>query len=301
MPAAKISFSQYQMWKGCHHRWKLNYIDKVDVGSPSLALVFGTAMHEVLQMYIELMYRSTIQEANELPLEILLQEKMQEEYKKYLEENDGEHFSDKDEMQEYLMDGIEIIRWFKAKRDEFFTKTDWELLGIELPINIVPVETHPTVRLVGFLDLVMKNKKTGKIHIYDFKTSTSGWNKYTKADKIKVSQLVLYKTFYAKQFDIHPDDIVVEYLILKRKINEDAEYAAMRKRVQRFEPSHGKVSQSQILKEIQNFVVTNFDEEGNKRTDVFYAPIAGENGKNCRWCEFKDRDDLCPKINRIKE
>ncbi len=162
MPAAKISFSQYQMWKGCPHRWKLNYIDKVDVGSPSLALVFGTAMHEVLQMYIELMYRSTVQEANELPLEDLLREKMQEVYKESLEENGGEHFSDKEEMQEYLMDGIEIIRWFKSKRDEFFTKNDWELLGIELPINIVPVESHPTVRLVGFLDLVMKNKKTGK-------------------------------------------------------------------------------------------------------------------------------------------
>ena len=301
MPAAKISFSQYQMWKGCPHRWKLNYIDKVDVGSPSLALVFGTAMHEVLQMYIELMYRATLQEANELPLEDLLREKMQEVYKESLEENGGEHFSDKEEMQEYLIDGIEIIRWFKSKRDEFFTKNDWELIGIESPINIVPVESHPTVRLVGFLDLVMKNKKTGMIHIYDFKTSTSGWNKYMKADKTKVSQLVLYKTFYAKQFNIDPDDIVVEYLILKRKIDESAEYAAMRKRVQRFEPSHGKVSQGNILKEIQNFVVTNFDEEGNKRTDITHPATAGDKGKNCKWCEFKDRYDLCPKENRVKE
>ena len=170
-----------------------------------------------------------------------------------------------------------------------------ELVGIESPINIVPVESHPTVRLVGFLDLVMKNKKTGMIHIYDFKTSTSGWNKYMKADKTKVSQLVLYKTFYAKQFNIDPDDIVVEYLILKRKIDESAEYAAMRKRVQRFEPSHGKVSQGNILKEIQNFVVTNFDEEGNKRTDITHPATAGEKNKNCKWCEFKDRYDLCPK------
>lgn len=287
------------MWKGCPHRWKLNYIDKVGISSPSLALVFGTAMHEVLQTYIEMMYRSTIQEANELPLEDLLKEKMGEEYKKYLEENGGEHFSDKEEMQEYLMDGIQIIRWFKSKREEYFMKNDWELLGIESPINVIPVESHPTVRLVGFLDLVMRNKKTGKIHIYDFKTSTNGWGKYAKSDKTKVSQLVLYKTFYAKQYDIHPDDIVVEYLILKRKIDENAEFSAMKKRIQRFEPAHGKVSQGQILKEIQNFVVTNFDEEGNKRIDIIHQPIAGENGKNCRWCEFKDKDDLCPIKNRI--
>jgi hypothetical protein len=300
MPSSRISFSQYQMWKGCPHRWKLNYIDKVSVPSPSIALVFGTAMHEVLQMYVEMLYRSTIEEANALPLEDLLKEKMGVEYKKMLTENNDEHFSHRDEMQEHLMDGIEIIRWFKAHREEFFMKKGWELVGIEKPINIIPVESNPNVRLVGFLDLVMRDLKTGKIHIYDFKTSTSGWNKYTKADKVKTSQLVLYKTFYAKQYDIHPDDIEIEYLILKRKIAEDAEYAAMKKRVQRFAPSHGKVSQTQILKEIQTFVETAFDSEGNKRTDIYYPPIEGEKKKNCRWCEFKDRDDLCPIKNRVQ-
>ena len=301
MPTSKISFSQYQMWKGCPHRWKLNYIDKVGVSSPSLALVFGTAMHEVLQTYVETVNSSTIQEANQLPLEELLKEKMQVEYKKFLVENNNQHFSNKDEMQEYLVDGIEIISWFKAKRDEFFTKKDWQLVGIESPINIIPVESNPNVRLVGFLDLVMRNLKTGKTHIYDFKTSTNGWGKYAKADKVKVSQLVLYKTFYARQFDIHPDDIEIEYLILKRKIDENAEYAAMKKRIQRFSPSHGKPSQNQIVREIQEFVNTAFDSDGNKRTDIIYKAISGEDGKNCRWCEFKDKDELCPLKNRITE
>ena len=300
MTDAKVSFSQYQMWKGCPHRWKLNYIDKVGLSSPSLALVFGTAMHEVLQMYIEILYKGSINEANALPVEDLLKEKMSEEYKTLLTENQNNHFSSSKEMEEYLLDGVHILRWFKAHRDEFFMKKGWELVGIEKPINIVPVESHPSVRLVGFLDLVMRNTVTGTIHIYDFKTSTSGWNKYMKADKTKVSQLVLYKTFYAKQFNIDPDDIVVEYLILKRKVDENAEYAAMRKRIQRFEPSHGKVSQSQILKEIQNFVVTCFNEDGTKKTDIEHQAIAGEKAKNCRWCEFKDRDDLCPTKNRIK-
>jgi len=147
----------------------------------------------------------------------------------------------------------------------------------------------------------MRNKKTGKVHIYDFKTSTNGWGKYAKGDKTKVSQLVLYKTFYAKQFDIHPDDIDIEYIILKRKIDENAEYAAMKKRVQRFAPSHGKVSQGNILKEIQEFVSSVFDTDGNKRTDITFKSIEGDDGKNCRWCEFKDRYDLCPKENRVKE
>ena len=64
------------MWKGCQHRWKLKYIDKVSIPSPSISLVFGTAMHEVLQKYLEILYTSSIQAANELPLEDLLKEKM---------------------------------------------------------------------------------------------------------------------------------------------------------------------------------------------------------------------------------
>ena len=299
MSPAKISFSQYQMWKGCQHRWKLKYIDKVSIPSPSISLVFGTAMHEVLQKYLEVLYTSSIQAANELPLEDLLKEKMSVEYTKMLAENDGQHFSHRDGMQEHLMDGIEILRWFKAHREEFFMKKGWELVGIETPLNIAPLESNPNVCLVGFLDLVMKDLRTGKIYIYDFKTSTSGWGKYAKADKVKTSQLVLYKTFYAKQYDIHPDNIEIEYLILKRKIDENAEYAVMKKRVQRFAPAHGKISQIQILKEIKTFVETAFDSDGNKRTDIVYPATQGERGNNCRWCEFKDRDDLCSKENRI--
>lgn len=287
------------MWKGCPHRWKLKYIDGNSVSSPSLALVFGTAMHEVLQGYVQTLYSSSIAEANELPLQDWLKEKMKEEYKKLLEENGGNHFSSKEEMEEYLTDGILILQWFKAHREEFFMKKGWELVGIESPINIVPVSSHPGVRLVGFLDLVMKNTKSGKIYIYDFKTSTKGWGKYAKADKTKVSQLVLYKTYYAQQFGIHPDNIVIEYIILKRKIDEGAEFAAMRKRIQKFEPAHGKISQLNILREIESFVTTNFNEDGSKKEGVHRPAIKGKDGNNCRWCEFKDNEELCPSQNRI--
>lgn len=287
------------MWKGCNHRWKLNYIDKKSIPSPSISLVFGTAMHEVLQSYLEVLYKSSISEANALPLEELLKEKMQEEYKEMLAENNNVHFANKESMVEHLLDGVQILQWFRAHREEFFMKKGWELVGIESPINIVPLETHPTVRLVGFLDLVMRNVKTGKIHIYDFKTSTNGWGKYAKGDKTKVSQLVLYKTYYARQYKTNPDNIGVEYIILKRKINEDAEFAAMKKRIQRFEPAHGKVSQSYIVKEINNFIVSNFNEDGTLKEGVVYSATPGKEGNNCRFCEFKDKEDLCPSQNRV--
>jgi len=298
MSKRKISFSQYQMWKGCPHRWKLTYIDKISGYRQSIAALFGTVMHEVLQEYVKTIYDKSIVEANQLQLDDMLKNGLREQYKKLLTEANGNHFSNEKEMAEYYADGVQILQWFKAHRADFFQKKDYQLVGIETPINIIPLETHPTIRLVGFLDLVIKNTKTGEIYIYDFKTSTNGWTKYAKNDKTKVSQLVLYKTYYAKQYGISPDDIHVEYLILKRKIVEDAEYEAMKKRVQRFEPSHGKVSQNYIKKEIEEFITSNFTEEGEYRLDVIHTPEAGRDYCNCKYCDFDKLEQHCPKEKR---
>lgn len=298
MSNRKISFSQYQMWKGCPHRWKLTYIDKISGFKQSTAALFGTVMHEVLQEYVKTIYDKSINEANQLQLDEMLKNGLRDNYKKLLEESKGNHFSNQKELSEYYNDGVQILQWFKSHRADFFMKKDYELIGIETPINIIPLETHPTIRLVGFLDLVIKNTKTGEIYIYDFKTSTNGWTKYAKNDKTKTSQLVLYKTYYAKQYGINPDDIHVEYLILKRKIDEDAEYEAMKKRVQRFEPSNGKVSQNYIKKEVENFITTNFTEQGEYKLDVIHTPEAGRDYSNCKYCDFNTFEQFCPKEKR---
>ena len=286
------------MWKGCPHRWKLTYIDKISGYKQSTAALFGTVMHEVLQEYVKTIYDKSINEANQLQLDEMLKNGLRDNYKKLLEESKGNHFSNQKELSEYYNDGVQILQWFKSHRSDFFMKKDYELIGIETPINMIPLETHPTIRLVGFLDLVIKNTKTGEIYIYDFKTSTNGWTKYAKNDKTKTSQLVLYKTYYAKQYGISPDDIHVEYLILKRKIDEDAEYEAMKKRVQRFEPSHGKVSQNYIKKEVENFITTNFTEQGEYKLDVIQTPESGRDYSNCKYCDFNDLEQFCPKEKR---
>ena len=299
MADKRVSFSQYQMWKGCPHRWKLNYIDRLSGTNPSIALVFGTAMHETLQHYVKTIYDLSIKEADSLDLSTMLTDTMRSEYKKLLLENNENHFSNSEEMQEHYLDGLEIIKWIKSKRSELFQKKDHQLLGIEMPINIVPLKSHPSIKLVGYLDLVIKNNLTEKIYIYDFKTSTKGWSSYAKNDKVKISQLVLYKTYYAEQYNVHPDDIIVEYLILKRKVDEDAEYAAMKRRVQRFEPSNGKVSQNAIKREIEHFIEYNFTNEGEYKLDVVRSAIGGKDNNNCRFCIYSDSDEHCPKESRI--
>ena len=50
-----ISYTQLSAWMECPRRWKEQYIDKIK-NPPSIHLSFGTAMHETLQEYMELMY-----------------------------------------------------------------------------------------------------------------------------------------------------------------------------------------------------------------------------------------------------
>ena len=50
------------MWKVCPHKWKLTYIDKISGYKQSMAALFGTVMHEVLQEYVKTIYDKSIVE-----------------------------------------------------------------------------------------------------------------------------------------------------------------------------------------------------------------------------------------------
>ena len=74
------------------------------------------------------------------------------------------------------------------------------------------------VKFVGFLDVVIRDTVRDVIKIYDIKTSTMGWNKYMKADKLKSDQLLLYKQFYAKQYNHPIEKIEVELFYCQKKV-----------------------------------------------------------------------------------
>ena len=111
-----ISYSQLNMYKGCPLQWKLTYIDRHREYDPSMFLVFGTAMHEVLQHYLTTMYEQTAVAANAFDSNNMLKECMTSEYKKAVEET-GKHFSDAKEMQEFYNEGVLIIDYLDKHID----------------------------------------------------------------------------------------------------------------------------------------------------------------------------------------
>ena len=76
-----ISYSQYNIYKSCPKRWKLCYIDKNKIFEPSIYLIFGTAIHEVIQEYLSIVYEQTALEADKMDFSSLLKTKLQKLYK----------------------------------------------------------------------------------------------------------------------------------------------------------------------------------------------------------------------------
>ena len=68
-----ISYSQMQIFRQCPHRWKLQYKDKIKRFTSSIHTVFGTAIHEVLQHYLDVMFDTSAVNADKLDLENLFQ------------------------------------------------------------------------------------------------------------------------------------------------------------------------------------------------------------------------------------
>ncbi len=276
---ARVSFSQYSMWSSCPQQYKLAYIDGLSESTSNIHSVFGTAMHETLQHYLDKVLKISKTQADKMiNLKEFLKERMRETYIK--ESNNGEtQICTKEEMVEFLEDGNVLLDWFQKSKNfnRFFSLKHDELVAIEQPIN---TKIGDNVNFMGFIDLVIRDTFNGRYKIIDFKTSTRGWSKYQKVDPVKNAQILLYKKFYAELIGISEDMIDVEFIILKRKVEvvEDIPTHRMSRHV----PANGKPSINKAWKGFKEFVDSVFDESGNYK-NVEYPK---KPSKLCDWCEF---------------
>lgn len=279
-----ISYSQYKKYSECPRAWQYRYRDKKRLPSDSIHTIFGKAIHETIQLYLDTMYMDTVKAANALELDLILKHKLKEEFlaakKKFQksEETDKQFPCTVEDMTEFYQDGLNILKEFKKHRSDYFNTRTTELISIEEPII---KEVKSGVHFAAFLDVIIRNKNTGKYTIIDIKTSTKGWNKWKKKDKVLVNQVVAYKNFYAEKLGVDPDQIKVMYLIVKRKLYEDLDWP--QKRLQEYSPANGSITQNKIDQEIKDFVNEAFDENGNYvKRDLEIKP---EKYK-CAFCEY---------------
>ncbi len=277
-----ISYSQLSSFATCQKQWYWTYVKNLAPYQPSVHAVFGTAMHETIQTWLTALYHDKVKTANEMNLDQLLYDNLIKAYKSQKAQSGHEHFSTSEELTQFWLDGKHILNYLKKKRGSYFFTKGMYLAGVE---TLLYQELRPGVQFKGFIDLVFYNEISDEWTIMDIKTSTSGWSDYAKKDDKKIAQILLYKEFFAKQFNIDVDKINVEYFILKRRVPKDAEFASMERRVQTFRPPSGKIKRGQAVSLMENFVRTAVDQNG-EYIDKDYPTSPSKSA--CMFCAFKE-------------
>ena len=281
-----VSFSQFSQYATCKHQWALNYIYKHQQYSPSIHTVFGTALHETVQSWLEAVYNKSAAAANQMDLDVVLKDLLRSTYKSEKKKTkEQQDFSDPSQMKEFYQDGQDILKHLKSNRGTYFPIKKHHLVGIEFPIVY---ELKKDVYFKGFIDMVIYDEVLETFLLIDLKTSTSGWNEYQKKDDTKTAQLLLYKHFFSEIFQVPAESIEILYMVVRRKLNEGAEFTP--KRVQKVVPPSGKVKMGKLKKQLAEFVQEAFDQDGKYIVKDYST---NPSKSNCRFCPFKDRSDLC--------
>ena len=287
----RVSFSQFSNWWQCRHRWYLDFVKELREAEENINTCFGTAMHETVQLYIKTLYTKSAMDADEHDLYNIFVKSFDKEL------SDKKVAVETSVYKEYCKDGEDILIAFTniTNRIKYFPSGKYEFVGVEDEI-IMPIKNN--VEFICYIDIVLKEKSSGRYKIIDIKTSTRGWNHYQRDDEAKIAQILLYKAFFSRKYNVDINMIDVEFFILRRKLWEN--YAYPQSRIQTFSPKNDQKSVAKSLNDFAEFVTECFTSEGTFIEDAkIYLKNPGKNKKHCRWCPHKNIN--CDTISDIKE
>tara|TARA_Y100000296_G_scaffold86425_1_gene126165 strand:- start:825 stop:1595 length:771 start_codon:yes stop_codon:yes gene_type:complete len=217
-----ISYSELKDWVFCAFYHKLTRIDKIDGFKGNAYTAFGSAMHSVCEKK-------------------LLQEKISNTYfinelKKNIAGLDDDVEVDQKLVLDMMGQGKRIIPEITEALEQYFE--EYEVLAAEMPLYET-IEGHDDYMFKGYVDAIVKTPDN-KIHIFDWKTCSWGWNARRRSDRMVTYQLTLYKHFFAQKMNVDPKDIETHFALLKR--------TATKNRVEFFRVTSGPQKTKNALK-----------------------------------------------------
>lgn len=243
-----ISYSELKNWNNCPYYHKLVNVDKIKGFKGNAFTAFGTAIHSVCERK-------------------LLQETVNEDYFIQQFESCLQRLDDDVEIDEKLVaqmrvQGKELLPEIQTALDDYFG--EYKLIAVELPL-MEPIKNQQNYKFKGYIDAIVATPD-GKIHIFDWKTCSWGWDARRRAEPMVTYQLTLYKHFYAQRIGADPANIETHFALLKR--------TAKNNRVEFFRVTSGPRKTENALK-LLNTALFNIK---NKRHI--------KNRLSCRNCEF---------------
>ena len=198
-----ISYSELKDWKFCPFYHKLTRVDKIDGFKGNAYTAFGTAMHSVCEK------------------KLLNEEVENDFFVKELKKNIAELPEDVDVDKRLVLDmmgqGKRIIPEVDEALYEYFP--EFEVLAVEMPL-MEDIEGEEDYKFKGYIDAVVSTPD-GKIHIFDWKTCSWGWDSRKKNDKMITYQLTLYKKFFCQKMNVDPKDVETHFALLKRTASKN--------------------------------------------------------------------------------
>ena len=108
--------------------------------------------------------------------------------------------------------GQKIVPEIEHALNEYFE--DFKVIAVELPLY-EHINGHDGYKFKGYIDAIVKTPD-GKYHVFDWKTTSWGWDAKRRSDAITTYQLTLYKHFLSKKMEIDPKSIETHFALLKR-------------------------------------------------------------------------------------
>ena len=208
-----ISYSSWILFRQvCQWRWKLDYIEKRHLSTYSIHFDFGGAVHFAIECMKRRKHTISLEHSHKI-----FEKKLRLRYK----ENSSKYDAPAD-LEEFVKAGHNILEHLHECKE----LTDAEVLYNEYRLfDDIDRTDDVKIKFKGFIDIVIKTKDArgnSILYVCDFKTCSWGWPKEKREDKNLHFQILLYKHFLCKKFNLDPKMVRTAFILLKKKPGKNA-------------------------------------------------------------------------------
>lgn len=270
----RVSFSKISSYYSCPRKFYVDYVLKKSVFKDSIYTIYGTSIHETVQLILVDMFDKKLKSKNEYFDFFKQQFKDRFPKLKYISDNQKRDFTNY---------GLETIAFFYKNKDKYYGDPMYSLGGIEMDVL---VNYKENIDLYCLIDAVIYDKYDKKVIIDDFKTSMRGWGNKEKKNKYKILQLLFYKfILMIDDGSDNYDEILPRYIVFKNIAFAPKGIDVPAQRVQTIKPASGKFKMKEVKEILDDFIDKNIDVYGNyiDRGIENYESIKSN---NCKYCEY---------------
>lgn len=232
-----FSFSRVNSFKQCHYAWLKQYILEEERLSGYYG-EYGGFMHHILEKYFK----------NELEIFELAGY-----YKEHYHENVISIPPPKpvDLAEKYYNEGLNFLENFEFDLDKY------EVIGVEKELSF----TIGKFKFIGYIDLLLRDKGTGEIIIYDYKSSDP-FKKAKSPDKKKIQEYSFQQYLYCyglyKELNQYPSEFRLWFFRLDKVVRIKFDIGEMNNAVKWAEDEINEIMAEEDFKPLSNFWFCNY-------------------------------------------